>query len=418
MTTKTDTTVSNYWEDVPDELRAMILADCRGCSGCGEYHSSKPIIDFLTAHMKDCDTTIQFQHGATPYNVLRWIDIGMESLFPVEFHSIDWVDYREEIETILKREETLLQKYAPADYGTGYRRPEDRRLKTDIVGIAQRLNVYFCALYSASEKMTPEDMKAFQEKLKRVFSDTSNNVYHLLVHKDAYELATENDWAEEFHYPGTDDWETLEWIAKEAVSDDAMIEIAKCYEDYATLLYTWTNIMTSSEACIHLHNKAERILVKLCRSIVERNEEMMDNNDEDGIADREMLQMKTALWEKTIQESVERQTRVGPLEKQNDSFVVTDGKKEKSNSYHEKYGPFTEKLRRLMAQSQCSNMPVVLLHCNADDNDIDCGVVDVFDHDGEFRERIIGIWNMHDRETSEFDTAFIELDDDGGELPF
>ena len=361
------TTESKYWEGVPDELKSLILADCRGCPGCGEYHSSKPIIDYLTAHMNDCDS---IRYGVTPFDVLRWIDIGIEALFPLAFHAEDWVNCHDEILAILTHAEELLEKHAPGDYKSGFRRPEDCERKTDIIGFSQKLNVYYCALFSFTE-----EAKLLQERLECALFDTSINVFNLLKHEDAEKLATEDDWAE-LHYPGTDAWEPLTWLARESLpSKTARREIVKYFEKYAIDLYTWRSYQSPSKACAHLHNKAEKRLIELCKEIIEEiEEEEEDMEEENGFWSS--LQMEKVGYEMMIKKSLDRQVHEVRMEDNNLDPSFRKSNKEHI-SFHEKYGPFTQKLRRLMAQVQCFNIPVVPLQCGIGDADIDCQVVDI-----------------------------------------
>lgn len=257
---------SNYWKGFPEELRLMCLAEVRGCG----HYCTKPILKYLLDHMNDCDTYIM---ETSPYEVLRWIDTAVEMcLFPLEQHVEDWIENKIDIHRVLNRAEELLQKVAPADYKEGHRTSHCSQYSISIIEYAQKLNVYFSVLY-----MFTEEWKSLQNKLDQLLSDTEHNVRHMLSCEDTEKYAFEDDWAE-FHYPGTDSWEPLNWLCKEFIpGGNARKLFAQTYEKYALFLEKLGESNRHSIACTHLHSNAERRLRDICNLILDEVEDYLED---------------------------------------------------------------------------------------------------------------------------------------------
>ena len=249
MSKNTRTHKNSFWKGIPDELRFMCLAEVRGTG----HYCTEPILRFLSDHMYDCDS---FIFGATPYDVIRWIDTAVEMcLFPLEWHEDDWIKHKKVIRMVLERFEVLLQKVAPADYKEGYRTSYNSRHGISIVEYAQKLNVYFSVLY-----MYTEEWEKLRERLNQLLISTENNVRHMLSYEEAEEYASMDDWAE-FHYIGTDMWEPLNWLYRETLPfGNARKLFEKTYEAYVAFLEDLEKGEHLSEACSRLRVKAEERL--------------------------------------------------------------------------------------------------------------------------------------------------------------
>ncbi len=236
---------NSFWKGVPDELRFMCLAEVRGTG----HYCTEPILRFLSDHMYDCDS---FIFGATPYDVIRWIDIAVEMcLFPLEWHEDDWIKHKKVIRMVLERFEELLQRVAPVDYKEGYRTSYNSRHSISIVEYAQKLNVYFSVLY-----MYTEEWEKLQERLDQLLVNTENNVRHMLSFEKEEEYSSVDDWAE-FHYIGTDVWEPLNWLYRESIPfGNARKLFAKTYEAYVAFLEDLERRGQPSNACSHIRARA------------------------------------------------------------------------------------------------------------------------------------------------------------------
>ncbi len=216
---------SDYWKGIPDELRRMCLSNVNYSENPSEFSA---VAEYLLGQLYICDS---FLYGVTPYDVIRWIDRSFElCLFPLETNEDEWIKNWNAIEKILNRSEELIRRYAPTNYSTGYRTPEDRLHYYSIIEYSQKLDVFYSCLY-----MIMQDYDKYKERLKRVLESTQRNVKYLISLDDAENYVGEVDWAED-HYVGTDTFEPLIWIgreyipAKEALS--IYVEILKKYTVY------------------------------------------------------------------------------------------------------------------------------------------------------------------------------------------
>ena len=386
-----------YWAGIPDELRYLCLAHSR--------YSAKAILGYLLDHMTDCDL---FLLKTTPQEVVRQIDVGVEALFPLEFHELDWRENRGEILQLLTRSEQLLQKVAPADYKSGYWTFEPCRPQNDTIALAQRLNVYFCTLY-----MFTEEEQALRERLEFVLSDTERNVRHMLRDQEADKYAAQDDWAE-FHYPGLiiDALEPLRWLSREELpSENAQMILAEYCEKYAMFLYEMKSGMPRSWTSAHLHTCAEKRLAALCQQLLDV---IWENEEADAIVPP-LLSTKDLL-EEMLRRSQERQdSMVAPVSLDSCSIPCSPESGELP-LFHELCAPFTKKLHKLM--KKYPSMPVVVPYsCSILVGDMDCFVGYVHDKNGQFREKVIAICNKQKPVSDRQGSAFEELGGDD-ELPF
>ena len=160
--------------------------------------------------MNECDS---YNFGITPYDVIRWIDTAVEMcFFPLEWHENDWIENIEDIRKVLARSEELLLKVAPADYKEGHRTSYDSQHEFSVIEYIQKLDVYFCVLY-----MFTGEWQKLQDRLdQQLILETERNVRDMLCSEHAAEYAAMDDWAE-FHYPGTDGWEPINWLCRESI---------------------------------------------------------------------------------------------------------------------------------------------------------------------------------------------------------
>ncbi len=261
-----------FWKGVPDQLRYMCLADLSGTYDC---YCTEAILKYLLDHMNDHDS---FIHNVTPYDVIRWIDKAFEtSLFPLEQHEDAWLDHIDEITQILNRSEELIQIYAPSDYRDGYITTDDDEARIDIIGWAQKLDIYFSVLY-----MYTENWEKLRERLGRLLEDTKANIFNTLIffHDNVY--ATANDDTEH-HYWGMDRIEPIYWLSKESLPQGKATEIyAETLEKYALYLYELKSSMPS--VCSKLHKRAEERLRVMCDSILDTIYDSQESEDDGFIA--------------------------------------------------------------------------------------------------------------------------------------
>ncbi len=387
-----------YWSGIPDELRYLCLAQSR--------FSTKAILGYLLDHMGDCD---MFLCKTSPQEIIRQIDVGVEALFPLEFHEEDWRENSDEILRLLTRSEQLLQKVAPADYKSGYWTSDPCRPQNDFIALAQRLNVYFCSLY-----MFTEEEQALRERLELVLSDTERNVRHMLRDQEADKYAAQDDWAE-FHYPGLgiDNWEPMRWLSREFIpNENAQMVLVEYCEKYAMFLYEMKSGMPRSLACAHLHSCAEKRLAALCQQLLDI---IWENTEGADAIVPPLLSAKDQL-EEMLQRGGERQDSAAasvPLDIRSSPCNPKGGE---PPLFHESCAPFTKKLHKLM--KEYSSMPVVVPYpCSILDGDLDCYVGYVHDKNGQFREKVIAICNKQKPTFDSQGSAFEELGGDD-ELPF
>ena len=235
---KKRTSGKEYWQGVPDELRFMCLAEMHGF---GQHYCIRPILQFVIDHMYDCDSSIS---GRTPLDIIRWADIVFEScMFPLEFHEASWRSFGEEILQILNRSEELLRQVGPSDNHTGRKTADDGGQPTKIMRLEQKLDVYFSVLY-----MYTEDWSRLQQRLEMLRAEIQRNVQHLLSSLDAMRFAMQDDWAE-YHYPGVDNWEPLNWLTREYIpGGKARKLLAQVFERYVLFLNEQSRNMNSTIA--------------------------------------------------------------------------------------------------------------------------------------------------------------------------
>lgn len=260
-----------FWKGVPEQLRYMCLADLCGSYDC---YCTKAILKYLLDHMDDYGS---FIHDVTPYDVIRWIDKVFEtSFFPLEQHEDDWINHKDEIAQLLNKSEELLRKYAPSDYMDGYITTDDDMVKEDIVGWAQKLNIYFSVLY-----MYSEDWDKLRKRLNRILEDTKKNIHNVLIFCQAeiYETTSDNT---EYHYWGMDRIEPIYWLSKEYLPQGMPTELyTDILEKYALYLYDIKKSMPS--VCSKLHKKAEVRLRRMCESVLDTIYDREELDDEDSI---------------------------------------------------------------------------------------------------------------------------------------
>lgn len=246
-----------YWKGCPEELRLMCQAELLS----REQYCTKPVIKYLIDHIYECDT---FMTGVTVYDVIHWIDRGMETcLFPLELYYKEWIENIEDIRTILNRSEELLRRIAPEDLDESYRLTYDDLIGTCIVEYAQKLDVYFSILY-----MFTEEWENLQDSLNNLLLDTERNIKSMIFYDDCEKFVSCDDWAEDYHYTGTEKWEPINWIYKECIPCEKAIKLyGKVYEQYTLFLNDLNNSL-KSKACEHLCIKAENRLMKLCDFIL------------------------------------------------------------------------------------------------------------------------------------------------------
>ena len=287
-----------WWNGIPDELRYMCLSEI---VSSGYHYCSEPALHYLDDHMNDCDF---FIYGVTPIDIIRWIDVVFEMcLFPLETHEDVWKTNRDLIQKILNRFETLLKKIAPDNYENGYRRPNDEHRGISIIGLAQRLNIYFSVLF-----MYAGDWGNYKSRLAKVLSDTKRNVRQMLYYSDAEKYAKQ-DISEGYHYSGFDTWETLNWIVKEFLpGGEAIRQYAHVYKKYVMFLDDMDRCPADERCFINdkarsfLSINAEKHYSNLCQLILDEVECQMEDSEEDDT----FLFTEKAMYENEILRSNER----------------------------------------------------------------------------------------------------------------
>ena len=283
---------TNQWKNFPEELKLMCLAEVRGTG----HYCTAPVLKCLIDHMNECDSYI---FGITPYDVIRWIDTAVEMcLFPLEWHEKDWIANTEDIQKVLDRSEELLLKVAPADYKEGHRTLYDSRHEVSVIEYIQRLDVYFCVLYM----FTGEWQKLKDRLDQQLLPETERNVRYMLCSENAEEYAEMDDWTE-FHYPGTDGWEPINWLCREFIPHGNARKIfAQSYEKYVMFLNGLDKDERHDNALSHLIANAEKRLRDTCTMILDEIEDCLEDTE----GSEQSLTADRALYESMIQKSEER----------------------------------------------------------------------------------------------------------------
>ncbi len=262
------------WKGIPEELKLMCLVELRGAD---RGYCTLPALRFLIDNMYNYES---FYFNVTPYDVLKWINVVIEScLFPLEQYEEEWVEYKEEIMKVLQHADSLLQKYAPSDYSTGHRVEYDDDVEINIIEIKQKLNVYFCVWY-----MYMEDWNKLESRLEDLLCDTKHNVQYMLICSDAEQLAAADDWSC-YHYSGVSDkWEIINWLMKEFLPlGKASWIFARVYETYTAYLSD-IHLQEKSKTSRHMLLRAEKYLNRLCEYILDEIDDYLAdylNEDED-----------------------------------------------------------------------------------------------------------------------------------------
>lgn len=262
----------NYWKNFPEELKLMCLAEVQGTG----HYSTALVLKCLADHMDECDS---YNFGITLYDVIRWIDTAVEIyLFPLEWHEKDWIANTEDIRKVLVRSEELLHKVAPADYKERHRASYDNKHEFSIIEYIQKLDVYYCVLY-----MFTEEWQKLQDRLDQLISDTEHNVKYMLCSEHAVEYAAIDDWAE-FHYPGTDVWEPINWLCRESIPDsNARKLFAQSYEKYVMFLNDLDKDEWHGKALSHMIINAEKRLKHFSELILDEIEDYLEDGDRKSV---------------------------------------------------------------------------------------------------------------------------------------
>lgn len=283
ITMKKKNRTKEYWKGFPEELRLLCLAEVRG-SG---HYCTKPALCCLMDHMYKCDS---FIYEATAYDVIYWIDTTIEMcLFPIEQHEDDWRENLTSIQMIIDRFDELLRRIAPTDYRQGYIISFGSRYRPSIIEYAQKLEVYYSVLY-----MFTEEWEKLQRHLTLLLMDTERNVENMLLYEEAEKYASWGDWAD-YHYPGTDLWEPLNWLYRESIpAGKASRLYAKTYEKYVLFLNKYKSFPAQNDkAWEHLRINAESKLKRICDMVLDEIEdeiELSDNEDKQLILEKETFE--------------------------------------------------------------------------------------------------------------------------------
>lgn len=252
---------NKYWKGVPDELRYMCLANIRGS---GEGYCTDSVIKYLVDHMLHCDSYIW---GITASDIIRWIDIVIEScFFPLEVHEKDWKRNSEDIWRLLNKSEELLKRVAPPDYKDGCRTLADDAYSFNVIAYAQKLDVYLSVLF-----MFTEDWKRLEPRLAMLREDTERNVRNILTYYDNLDFATYDDWSD-LHFPGMDKWEPINWLYRECLpSYTSGKYYVLAYEEYAIYLQELAESYEQSQAAGLFHTHAEERLRNECSFLIDED---------------------------------------------------------------------------------------------------------------------------------------------------
>ena len=280
------------WQGVPDQLRYLCLADFNETL---DFYATKGIIDYLLDHMDDYDS---FIYDITPYDVINWIDkVFVNHFYPTELHENEWISYSKEIEEILLKSEELIQKYGPSDYVTGYIIPYDKNKKIDIIGYAQRLNIYFSTLY-----MYTDAPQKLDNRLSKLFEDTKLNVTHMVFLNEAGNYIKQKEWSG-FHISERDRIEPLLFLSQEYIpAGFPRMLYADILEEYALFLDDMLDTSKHSDIYSVLHNNAEELLIKKCDEVLDDIYDELENSNEDN----EILLTQNKRYETMYNSSKER----------------------------------------------------------------------------------------------------------------
>ncbi|MBP3817286.1 MAG: hypothetical protein J6H31_03205 [Butyrivibrio sp.] len=260
----------NNLQEIPHELYDLLRANVHG-SG---HNNTVSILKYLMNHMSECDSYI---FDTIQYDVIHWIDEAMmKCLFPLELKAEEWIAESNYIHKILKRSEELLEKVAPKDFKEGYITHIKQHYTKNIIEYAQRLNVYFCALY-----MFTGDYDNLQKWLDQLLVYTENNISHLISDETESRLIHGEDWSK-IQFEGTYKWEPLNIFCCHPLPDNKSRELVSyVYENYVLFLYKLSKGRGNySQICKCLYEKAEKCLYDLCYQILEEINRCIQENGE------------------------------------------------------------------------------------------------------------------------------------------
>lgn len=285
----------DYWEGVPDALQHMCMVEGRDSDG----YCTLPALKYLIDHIQDCESHIGW---ITPYRYMQWVDTVFQScLFPLEHYQDEWVAYQDEITAILKHDEELLWKYAPADYQKGYRTEFDESYEVNIIEFSQKLDVYFCVLY-----MFTQDWENLEKRLGMLVEDTKRNMEHILFFReDADEPLLDHDYYY-FLFPGPDKWEPINWLAREFLPPGRSRKLfVLAYEKYVLFL-DGHYVINNTEAGAKLLQQAETILRRECDDVLDELEDELELCSEDDDSDETAVRSEMKQYEEIFSKSKER----------------------------------------------------------------------------------------------------------------
>ena len=286
---------SDRWRGLPENLKSLLRITATELD-----FSSENVLKWLISHYHDCDSA---RYGISAHSILTWIDRTFESvLFPVELSDENWTLLISSIEDILLRYEEILIKNAPPDYKQISRRDNDDYYEENYVERYQHLCVYqsFADMYT-------ESYWKLDRHLNNVLDATFRNMEYLftLEEKEIGEILDEDDFDDEWHYEGCDQWQPILWIAKEVIpTQKAEMAVADALEKYAQFLAEHAKDGTT-QVLNRIRQKAEDRLKTLCCSIID---DLTDKKRFSNGKDDVYLDSVTEYYQKMISASEERES--------------------------------------------------------------------------------------------------------------
>ena len=274
----------DVWDGFPDALKNLILT--MFCS-LGEYGVSDAI-----RYLKEHKVSMSEHSGAAKLSYLKMCARVFKNMYPMFTFEEAWTENAELIEDILTCAEGYIRDLAADGDAISYMNRDELGLydDTDLVNIAQDLDVFFCTLYCYKE-----EQDKFEAKLADIFEAAKRNLSYLLQHdfaaeyKDLYDM--DDFLPMDFFY-----WDKIGCIyhcGGAVVFPQHLIEIYEEYTDFLYELETGGNWKTRNELVI----KAEKDLQFLYELDIDRIKDEIPDDEYAELAEQ---------CEQKIRESKER----------------------------------------------------------------------------------------------------------------
>ena len=169
------------------------------------------------------------------------------------------------INALLTRVEEMLFNENPDVFINSIITPEANLPDSDIYGIVQKLNMYYCVYYSALERWDE-----LEERLDMLLEDTKRNMKGLLNRRDKLNPIASDEWIK-YYYLSDFAYEPLYWLYYHDLPNYQSLEcLAETYEKYAVFLAGLSDELSEDviEICKDIQMNAEEKIQRLCDRII------------------------------------------------------------------------------------------------------------------------------------------------------